>query len=84
MLADSAMLKLDYHNNGWKGVCVYQHGNGGKFMCGVCYIGSRYCYICKASGINWAILLSAYWDARKNCCDITDEDICRNVKFAAT
>ena len=53
-------------------------------MCGVLAIGLQYCYIRKASGGDWKIWLSAYWDDRKNCCDITDEDIQRNVKFGAT
>ena len=53
-------------------------------MCGVRAIGRRYCYIRKASGGDRKIWLLAYWDDRKNCCDITDEDIQRNVKFAAT
>ena len=84
MLADSATLKLDNQNNGWKGVCVRQHANGGNFMCVVCDIGSCYCYIRKASGGSWKIWLSAYWDNSKKCCDITDEDIQQTIKFAAT
>ena len=33
-------------------------------MCGVCAIGRLYCYICKDSGGDRKILLSAYWDDR--------------------
>ena len=84
MLADSPTLKLYNEKNGWKGVCVHQNANGEKFMCVVCAIGRRYCYIRKASGGDWKIRISAYWDDSKICCDITDEDIRRNIKFAAT
>ena len=62
MRADSATLKLDNQKNGWKGVCVHQHANGDKFMCGVRAIGRRYCYIWKASGGDFKTWLSAYWD----------------------
>ena len=41
ILADSATLKLDNQKNWWKGVCIHQHANGGKFMCGIRSIGSR-------------------------------------------
>ena len=50
MLAGSATLNLDNKNNRWKVVCVHQHANREKFMCRVCAIGHRYCYICKALG----------------------------------
>ena len=82
--ADTATLKLDNRKNGWKLVCVHQHANGGKFMCGACSIGRCYCYIREASGSDWTIWLSAYWDKRNNYCDITDEDIHQNVKFVTT
>ena len=52
-------------------------------MCGVCAIGSCYCYARKASVSDWKIWLSEYWDDIKNCCDITDEDIRQNLNFAA-
>ena len=75
VLADSETLKLDNQKNGWKGVCVHHHENGGKFMCRVRAIGRRYCYIRKASCGDFKICLSVYWDNRKNCRDITDEEI---------
>ena len=84
MLADSATLNSDKQKNGRKGVWFHQHANGEKLLCGVRAIGSFYCYICKASGRDWKIWLSAYWDDSKYCCDVTDEDIWQNVKFAAT
>ena len=37
----------------------------GKFMCGFCAIGCRYCYSCKVSGGDWELWLSAYWGDRK-------------------
>ena len=83
MLADSATLKLDNQKNGWKVVCVHQHANGRKFVCIVRAIGCRYCYIRQASDGDCKIWLSEYWDNSKNCCDITNKDIRRNVKFAA-
>ena len=75
VLEDSATLKLDNQKNEWKGVCVHQHANGEKIICGVRAIGRRYCYIYKASGGNWKIWLSEYWDDSKKFFDITDEDI---------
>ena len=83
MLADSATLKLDNQKNGWKVVCVHQHANGRKFVCIVRAIGCRYCYIRQASDGDCKIWLSEYWDNSKICCDITNKDIRRNVKFAA-
>ena len=53
-------------------------------MYGVRAIGNFYCYIREASGGDWKICISAYWDNRENHCDITDEDIRQNFKFAAT
>ena len=84
MHADIVTLKLYNQNNELKGFCVHQHENGRKFMCIVRSIGRFYCYIREASGGDWNIWLSAYWDERNNCCDITDEDIRQNFKFAAT
>ena len=84
MLGGGVTLKLYNQKNGWKGFCVHQHANGGGILCGVCPIGRRCCYIRKSSGGDWKIWLSVYWDNSKNFCDITDEDIRRNVKFAAT
>ena len=84
MHADSETLKLDNQKNGWKVVCVHQYANGEKLMCGVRTIGRRHCYIRESSSRDCNIWLSAYWGKRKKLCDITDEDICRNVKFAAT
>ena len=55
ILADSATLKLDNQRIGWKGVCVHQHLNGEKFMCGVHAIGRRYCHIHKDPGGDWKI-----------------------------
>ena len=50
MHANIATLKLNNQKNGWKGVCVHQHANREKIMCGVHAIGHCYCYIHEASG----------------------------------
>ena len=65
-------------------MCVHQHANDKKFMCGVRAIGRRYCYIRKASGGNFKTWLSAYWDGDGKRYDVSDDDIWQNVKFAAT
>ena len=53
-------------------------------MCGVRAIDFFLFYLVEASDGDCKIWLSAYWDDIKNCCDITDEDIRRNVKFVTT
>ena len=66
MHANIATLKLNNQKNGWKGVCVHQHANREKIMCGVHAIGHCYCYIHEASGGDWKIWPSAYWNKIKN------------------
>ena len=81
MAAASATLKLDNSKNGWKGVCVHQEANGEEYSCGVRALGRRYCYIRSKSG-SYKTFLSAYWvdDMRH---DTNDEDIRKNIKWAA-
>ena len=81
MAAASATLKLDNQKNGWKGVCVNQEANGEAFHCGVRAIGRRYCYI-RSRTTNMKTNLSAYWDNKKRC-EVNDEDMRRNIKWAA-
>lgn len=83
MAAASATLKLDNQKNGWKGVCVNQEANGEEIHCGVRAIGRRYCSIRKLANNNMKTNLSAYWENNKKC-EVNDEDIRRNVKWAAT
>ena len=84
MLTDSATLKLDNHNNGRKGVCVQQHANGKKSCAEFVPLGVATVTSLRLKAEIWKIWLSEYWDDRKNCCEITDEDILQNVNFAAT
>jgi len=44
-LADSAMLKLDYHKNGWKGVCIHQEHNDKALKCPVHVLTWKYIHI---------------------------------------
>lgn len=87
MAATSATLKLDNSKNGWKGVCVHQEANGEEHNCGVRAIGRRYCYIRHMTASlgakkQYKTFLSAYWIDGKRC-DVNDEDIRANIKWAA-
>ena len=87
MAATSATLKLDNSKNGWKGVCVHQEANGEERNCGVRAIGRRYCYIRHMTASlgtkkQYKTFLSAYWIDGKRC-DVNDEDIRANIKWAA-
>ena len=78
MLAGSETLKLDNQKNGWKVLCIHQHANGGEFMC-----------VATVTSVRLLAEIGKYGyqhigTTSKNFCDITDEDIQRNVKFAAT
>ena len=83
MAAVSATLKLDNQKNGWKGVCVNQEANGEKHHCAVRALGRRYCYIRRLAKGNLKTKLSAYWENNKKC-QLNDEDMRRNLKWAAT
>ena len=81
MTADSATLKLDNSKNGWKGVCVNQGTNREEHNCAVRALGRRYISIRRQSpGVK--TFLSAYWAEGKRC-DVNDEDMRTNLKWAA-
>ncbi len=82
MLADSATLKLDNQKNGWKGVCIHQETNGERFNCPVRALGRRYIHIRKNSATLSTYLLAFF--VGKQRFDVTDNDIRRSLKFAAT
>ena len=48
--AESASLKLDNRNNGWKGVCVHQEANGEEFNCPVKALARRVIHIRENGG----------------------------------
>ena len=81
MTADSATLKLDNSKNGWKGVCVNQGTNGEEHNCAVRALGRRYISI-RWQSTGMKTFLSAYWAEGKRC-DVNDEDMRSNLKFAA-
>jgi len=80
--ADGATLKLDNQKNGWKGVCVYQEGNGDLIHCPVRALGRRFLHLRK-NGANKKTILSAYFYGAKRC-DVTADNISTALKLAAT
>ncbi len=81
--ADGATLKLDNQKNGWKGVCVYHESNGDRWHCPVRALACRYLHL-RTMSANVKTFLSAYFDEAKTWQDITNEDISRALKLAAT
>jgi len=81
MTADSATLKLDNSKNGWKGVYVNQGTDGEEHNCAVRALGRRYISIRRQS-LGVKTFLSAYWAEGKRC-DVNDEDMRTNLKWAA-
>jgi hypothetical protein len=79
MTADGATLKLDNHKNGWKGVCV----NGDRMHCPVRALTRRYIHL-RARGADSKTFLSVYYDDAGKRADITNEDVSRALKSAAT
>jgi hypothetical protein len=81
--AVGATLKLDNQNNEWKGVCVYHEANSNKWHCLVRALKHCYLHLCMM-GTNAKIFLSAYFDDDTTRRDITNKDISRALKVAAT
>jgi hypothetical protein len=81
--ADGATLKLDNQKNGWKGVCVYHKTNGNQWHCPVHALAHRYIHF-QSKGADAKTYLSAYHNEKGNRGDITNEDISRALKAAAT
>jgi hypothetical protein len=82
--ADGATLKLDNQKNGHKGVCIHHEANGDSIFCPVRALGRRYCHIRRHAMGNYKTYLSAYWDEGTRRQDVTDKDMSRALKVAAT
>jgi hypothetical protein len=80
--ADSATLKLDNQKNGWKGVCVHQETNGNLIHCPVRALGRRFAHIRRCTKDD-TTFLSAFF-AGGTRFDVTDKDIRKSIKAAAT
>ena len=83
MTAAGATLKLDNQKNGWKGVCVYHKANGDSMHCPVRTIARRYLHL-RSRGADLKTFLSAYYDDMGKWSDVTNEDVSRALKSAAT
>ena len=83
MTADGATLKLDNQKNGWKGVCVYHEANGDSMHCPVRAVARRYLHL-RSRGADAKTFLSAYYDEMGKRSDVTNEDVSRALKSAAT
>lgn len=83
MTADGATLKLDNQKNGWKGVCVYHEANGDNMHCPVRALARRYLHL-RSRGSDSKTFLSAYYDDTGKRADVTNEDVSRALKSAAT
>jgi hypothetical protein len=81
--ADGATLKLDNQKNGWKGVCVYHKTNGDEWHCPVRTLARCYLHL-RMMGATATSFLSTYFDNNNARRDITDEDVSRALKVAAT
>jgi hypothetical protein len=60
MSADSATLKLNNQNNGWKGVCVHQEANGEPFNCPIRALARRVLHL-RENNSNSKTFLSAFF-----------------------
>ena len=83
MTANGATLKLDNQKNSWKGVCVYHKANGDSRHCPVRAIARCYLHL-RSWGADSKTFLSAYYDDTGKRSDITNEDVSRALKSAAT
>ncbi len=81
--ADGATLKLDNQKNGWKGVCIFHETNGDIMHCPVRALGRRYLHL-HHNGATAKTFLSAYFPTASQRLDISNEDITRALKAAAT
>jgi hypothetical protein len=81
--ASGATLKLDNQKNGWKGVCVYHELNSNNWHCPVRALARCYLHLCNM-GANSKIFLSAHYDDRGQRNDITNKDVRKALKVAAT
>ena len=81
--ANGATLKLDNQKNGWTGICVYRESNGDNWHCPVRALTCCYLHLCDM-GANSKTFLSAHYDDKGQCSDITNEDVSKALKAAST
>ncbi len=81
--ADDATLKLDNQKNGWKEVCVFHKSNGIRWHCPVCTLARRYHHLCHM-GANSKTFLLAYYNDKGQRRDITNKNVSKVLKVAAT
>jgi len=81
--ANGATLKLVNQKNGWKGVCVYHESNGEAWHCPVRALTRRHIHL-RDNGADTKTFLSAYYDDKGQRGDITNEDVSKALKAAAT
>jgi hypothetical protein len=79
--ADSATLKLDNQKNGWKRVCVYHKADGKH--CLVRALVQHYLHL-RNMGANSKTFLLAYHNDKGQHRDITNKDVSKALKMAAT
>jgi hypothetical protein len=80
--AEGATLKLDNQKNGWKGVCIFHESNGDTWHCPVRALACQYLHL-RDSGTDAKTFLSAYYDDKGQCGDVTNEDVRVTLKAAA-
>jgi hypothetical protein len=81
--SDGATLKLDNQKNGWKGVCVYHESNGDRWHCPVHALARRYLHL-HNMGPNSKTFHLAYYDDKGQRSNITNKDVSKALKVAAT
>ena len=81
--ANGTTLKLDNQKNGWKGVCVYHESNGEAWHCSVRAHARRHIHL-RENGADTKTFLSAYYDDKGQRGNITNEDVSKSLKAAAT
>jgi hypothetical protein len=82
-MAEGATLKLDNQKNGWKGVCVYNKSNGKRWHFPVRALARRYLHLCNM-GANSKTFLLAYYNDKGQRSNITNKDVSKALKVAAT
>jgi hypothetical protein len=81
--ADGATLKLVNQKNGQKGVCLYHETNGDQWHCPVHALACWYIHL-QSMGANAKTYLLVCHNEKSKHDDITNEDISRALKVAAT
>ena len=84
LTADSAAMTLDNQKNGHKNVCIHHEANGDSIFCPVRAVGRRFVYVRGRMNNDWSTPIHAYWDEDGQRKDVTDNDIRRALKEAAT